>query len=53
MEKLLEIDEVELKQHGTTWKKRGELIKSLAKMQGKLRFEFDRIIGTSEEQEGP
>lgn len=46
--KLLELDEAERKAHGTTWEKRGTLLKSVQKTHGNLCFAFDRIIGTAE-----
>jgi hypothetical protein len=46
--KLEEIDVAEKKAHGSTWEKRGMLLRSVLKTHGDLCFEINRIIGTAE-----
>ncbi len=42
---MLEIDVSEKKAHDSTWKRRGELIRSVQKIQVELSTEIDRIVG--------
>lgn len=43
-----ELDVKEKKAHDATWKKRGELIRSVQRSRGQLSDEIERIIGTAE-----
>jgi hypothetical protein len=45
--KLEQIDVDEEKAHRTVWKKRGELLRSVLKVNGDFRFEIGRIVGTA------
>lgn len=45
---MLELEVKEKKQHDTTWKRRGELIRTAQRAQGDFSAEIERIIGTSE-----
>ena len=49
--KLEQIDVDEEKAHKSVWKKRGELLRSILKVNGDFRFAIDRIIGTAEAAE--
>jgi nuclear transport factor 2 (NTF2) superfamily protein len=42
---MLEIDVSEKKAHDSTWRRRGELIRSVQKIQIELSTEIDRIVG--------
>jgi len=44
---MVDLDRKEERQHQATWKRRGELIRSVQKAHGDLSFEIDRIIGTA------
>lgn len=46
-EDLLELQAKEVKAHEATWKKQGELIRSVQKVRGELCNEIDIIIGTA------
>ena len=46
-EKLLKLEEEEKRQHDSTWKKRGGLLKASQQLHAKLRDRVDGIIGTS------
>lgn len=48
MDKVLEIDAKEKKDHDNVWNKRGGLIRSAQKSYGNLRADIERIIGTAE-----
>lgn len=39
----------EQKTHNNVWKKRGELLRSVLKVNGDFRFAIGRIIGTAED----
>ena len=45
---MLELEVKEKKAHDTTWKRRGELIRSAQRAHGDFSAEIERIIGTSE-----
>lgn len=45
--KLEQVDVDEEKAHRTVWKKRGELLRSVLKVNGDFRFEIGRIVGTA------
>jgi hypothetical protein len=47
---LEEVDVKELKSHQATWKKRGELIRTVQRHQAEFSFELDRIVGTAEDE---
>lgn len=47
-EDLEELDVKEVKVHEATWKKRGQLIRSVQKHQADFSLEIDRILGTSD-----
>jgi hypothetical protein len=42
-----ELDVKEKKAHDATWKKRGELIRSVQRSRGQLCDEIERILGTA------
>lgn len=44
---MVELDHKEQRAHQATWKRRGELIRTVQKAHGDLTFEIDRIIGTA------
>lgn len=46
--KVEQIEVDEQKAHSGVWKERGELLRSVLKVNGDLCFEIDRIIGTAE-----
>ncbi len=48
---LEEVDVKELKSHQATWKKRGELIRSVQRHQADFSLELDRIVGTAEDED--
>lgn len=48
MDKVLEIDAKEKKDHDNVWNKRGGLIRSAQKSYGNVRADIERIIGTAE-----
>jgi hypothetical protein len=45
---LNELEAKEQTAHKAVWQKRGQLIGSVAKAEADLRFEIDRIVGTSD-----
>lgn len=51
MDKVLEIDAKEKKDHDNVWNKRGGLIRSAQKSYGNVRADIERIIGTAESDE--
>jgi hypothetical protein len=48
---MLELDVKEKKAHDTTWKKRGELIRSVQRARADFTSEIDHIIGTAAESD--
>lgn len=50
---LLDIQLKEKKAHETTWRRQGELIRSVQKVRAELTKEIDVIIGTADDEEQP
>jgi hypothetical protein len=48
-EDMLELDVKEKKAHDATWKRRGELLRSVQRAHGEFSAEIERIIGTAED----